>query len=611
MAIGLALMSAMSLASAVSFGGVFGVFAAGVGIWIWRAVDAQLVAVQLANLAGQEITRGKLDEAEELIAHIPRHGYIGTIPRAVGLLRALIAIHRGNAADAVAAATIATDPKLGLLQHAFKQMQRAQGHSYRALAEVGLGETARAEQDAAAAEAFAEAPPDAIARARLVKALVMSRAGKHDDVAVYLRDNGNLFSEHLAPHERSLVRAVARMTQRRKRSVYREPARPVNEAEPTRVAGWIALVAPEAASFADEERPLAERLEALAAPPQEPAAMQAIAAGRGRAAATTPGKKKPIAWMLLLWVVLIVMFLTIWQFLTPTETSSGPVEPPPPETFFESAMISGMPFLFLALMAGLFAIPFARVAAAQRRQMSAARAAALGDVATARVAYEELTKNKQATIAAASWLALGKLSAKEAAFPTAVEAYERGIARIDAQPMARAAASDLLVPALLGELAVAKAAAGRIAEADGELAMLMRQCPQFPGLASTHARVRLVRALRMGDLASAAAVARERTAELPMPRREELLGDLALAATGVVSEDERERLESELGDEVVARWIEAVAPRLRDTALGPARRARVAAAADEVTDAHDAAHADEVAPDAELARAAVMPRRST
>src|SRR5262249_12273791 len=71
---------------------------------------------------------------------------------------------------------------------------------------------------------------------------------------------------------------------------------------------------------------------------------------------------------------------------------------------------------------------------------------------------------------------------------------------------------------------------------------------------------------RSGDFAATAAIAHERPFELPIPRREELVADLALAATSHVSEDERERLESDLADPALRAWVDAVAPGLAQAA---------------------------------------------
>jgi hypothetical protein len=572
----LAVVGVLSLLSGGIVSGVLGLVAAAIGLWSWAKLDAQLVGVQLVNLASQEITRGRLDEAEHLMSLVPRRGSIGSVPRGVALIRTMIAMERGAPEDAVREATRGAGPKLGILLRAYKRSQRAKALSLRAFARVALGQTAEAEKDAAEAEAMEEALPDAIARARLVRVLIASRADRHDEVATILRNDGELLGEHLAPNERSLLRAVARMTQRRKRSVYREPAKPIEtDVEPNKLAGWIARIAPDAAAFADETRPIAERIDEPVAPPPAAAAL-AHQIARTRAAAATKVKKPRPALVAALWVVLIVLFLTIWQFLSTPVHVGAPVEIEP--TVGPSEIVTLFPVIFFVLFAAIVTRQIFSTKGAVKRSFLAARAAALGDRDAARAEYTRLAEHRLPGPSAAASLELAKLSYADVDLEAAITACERGLARLDAQPLVRANYSDVLVPSLVAELAVAKAATGRIAEADAELATLMREHAQFGLLASAHARVRLVRAARMGEIEAVAAVARERTAALPLPRREELLADLALAATTTVSEDERERLASELGDARLSKWIEAIAPGLRDRALGKAQRARIAEA---------------------------------
>jgi hypothetical protein len=110
------------------------------GLWWWRKFNAQLEGVQLVNLAVQETTRGRLEEADALLARIAPHAYVGALPRAVPILRALIALHRGKPEQAVPSATAATDTRLGIFLRPWKRGQRAQGFSLRALAHVALND---------------------------------------------------------------------------------------------------------------------------------------------------------------------------------------------------------------------------------------------------------------------------------------------------------------------------------------------------------------------------------------------------------------------------------------------------------------------------------------
>jgi hypothetical protein len=137
------------------------------------------------------------------------------------------------------------------------------------------------------------------------------------------------------------------------------------------------------------------------------------------------------------------------------------------------------------------------------------------------------------------------------------------------------------------ESAVAMAARGGLEDADAELAILCRDFPTYPRLSSSLLRVRLVRAMRSGDRDAACAIARSRTADLPLPYREDVLADLALASRGDATDEDLTRLDAELDDDAELRgWIDCVAPGLRDHPTGHGRRPRV--------------HADPVAEAAEI-----------
>ncbi|HEY8074591.1 MAG TPA: hypothetical protein VIF62_10780, partial [Labilithrix sp.] len=350
-----------------------------------------------------------------------------------------------------------------------------------------------------------------------------------------------------------------------------------------RVAELIAQIAPDAASFADDRDELAgPAAHALEAPVEDPRAMQAIAAGRAAAVAKTPTKSRAKR-TLALWGVLVVMFVAMWQFLTPTTASSPKHHVHADDATDVTWVVLYLPAVFLGTLAVAIAFSLVRQRRLTKRLVQAARAAALGDVATARAAYSTIANDRIPSVAGAAQLELAKLAARDADFATAIAACERGITRIAANATSRATTADILLPSLFGELAVAKASCGRAAEAETELAMLMKNHPMFALLASMHLRVRLVRAARAGDFAACAAIARERTNEMPMPRREELLGDLAIAAKSGASEDERWRLADEMGDLSVAKWIDAVAPGLRDAALA-STRARIAHAEEAVVE---------------------------
>ena len=149
----------------------------------------------LNNLAYERLTRGHVSEAEELLARIPaRLQTKGALARAVGVQRAMIALYRGDAEAAVAAATTATSRPYEFLDRDRQRMQDASAYALRALAHASLGREAEARADADRVDRSDMTTPEAIARAALARALVVSRTEGASGLARYfaagaLRDN--------------------------------------------------------------------------------------------------------------------------------------------------------------------------------------------------------------------------------------------------------------------------------------------------------------------------------------------------------------------------------------------------------------------------------------
>jgi hypothetical protein len=544
----------------------------GGALWLGRHYRAQLTAVKINNAAFQRMTRGQLDEAEALLASIPPRGSGGVVGRAMAGQRALIALERGNLDEAVRQATLGAKAWTGIANRSSAKSQRAGALGLRGLAYAAKGELAKAQADAEAAEAIGEATPEAVARAGVVRAIVLSRGGKHDELAAYLAANAPLLLEYAEPKERAIVRALSRMTRGAGKSVYREPAKPGDEDAPTKIASFVALLAPEAASFADDRRPIAATLDTAEAMPASAAHVNAILEVRARAARSVRSRSgtKVIG----LWLLLVFMFLAIWQFLTPAERHAPPPRATPAPVQVEADRAEGDNGSFAitlaggaVVMVGLVALVVLLRGRVARKLARAKRAAAVGDVDGARRTLWSLANHANALVGATANYELARIAARAGAFPDAVGFCEAGLRRV-AAPATRANASDILFPGLVTELAVAQAALGRTDESAAELAILAREFPDYAYLSAAQLRARLVAAARDEDWTAAARVACERTAELPIPRREELLADLAVAATSTTGDDERHRLASELADASLAHWIDAVAPRLRERALG-------------------------------------------
>ena len=106
------------------------------------------------------------------------------------------------------------------------------------------------------------------------------------------------------------------------------------------------------------------------------------------------------------------------------------------------------------------------------------------------------------------------------------------------------------------------AAQGKRAEAVAELALIEERYPAYALLDAARFRISLVDRARHGDFAGAARIA-DRSADLPLSVRDELLADLVRVVDG--GRDgaaiEVDRLRKELRADSVSRaWIEKVAP---------------------------------------------------
>jgi hypothetical protein len=147
--------------------------------------------------------------------------------------------------------------------------------------------------------------------------------------------------------------------------------------------------------------------------------------------------------------------------------------------------------------------------------------------------------------------------------------------------MLRAANSDILYPELIATRAYALAATARPAEAQAEMSLVAKECPAYVFQGRAQFRVALLAAVAAGDLGRARELAGSRTQELPLSLRDEMLVDLAVAATTTLSKDERARIDGELADDGELRaWIDIAAPGLRDRARAAACPVRVNADAD-------------------------------
>lgn len=541
--------------------GAFGLLAIG-----WGSYAARIGrAAQRTHAALQALTRGQVHEAAAHLDAIPaRAARRGSVKRAIAFQRTLIAFYRGDAAAAAQAIEPALGTKTSLLTHGHEHMQRTLALSVRALVRASMGETDRVHADVAEVLASPYASPEALSRVRIAEAVALARTnGGSDALAAHVRAHGALMLEHALPRERVLARAIRKMVHTRARSVYREPARPSDAETRDALGDWIASIAPEAAAFADEPSRLAERAEAPSVPAPTEAAAAAVAQARANAKPTARGPWRRLA---VLWAALVVLFLAVWQLLTPSPSSShgashAPVPPTDPTTMPLVTTLA-----FVAIVALVFARVIARGRGNERELFAVQRALAGGDIATATPILERLYRGPGLVAAQALWLRARHLE-QQAQFGEALAYCDRALATINAQPYGtRSAAALALTPSVLGQRATTLAALGREPEANAELATIAAQHGAFGHRAVFEQRVRLIAAVRRGDLDAARTIARQRTGELPIPLRDEMLADLVLAtAPQGASREEQERVDAELREgHMLSAWVDAIAPGLRD-----------------------------------------------
>lgn len=496
-------------------------------------------------------------------------------------IRALVALYDGRPEEAARDATAAIEAEPGLFTRAHEAEQIAAARAIRALAYAALGAAAEAKVDADAAESSVHATPEVIARARLVRALLASRAVYHEQaLRAYVDANAKLVLEHAVPRERALFRALRRMARSPHRGVYRQPGKVHDDRVPSKLASWIAVVAPEAAAYVEGDRVLADRVDEAPIESGVPSDVRALRSARASTSSGPRGRH----WLglgMVGWTALAIGALGVVQLLAfPLDASSSSLASAPAAPTTAGDVLAAA--LLVGIVVAVTCIVF--VSVAQRRQRALAiarRQVAVGERDRAIPALARLAMSAGALDAAAAGLELARIAASQADFAEAISRCDAAIARVSRPPM-RAAASVYLLPALMTESAVALASRGGLEDADAELAILGRDFPSFPYLASSQLRVKLVRAVRAGDRETACAAARARTAEMPLPYREDVLCDLLLASRDEVGEEDLARLDAELRDDgELRRWLDAVAPGLRDERGLQGRRARIAVQAAE------------------------------
>lgn len=530
----------------------------GLGLFVRQSGPAAQACNHALNLA----LAGKITEADERFAEADAQFSLGYVRRAIAVNRAWIALRRGDLDRAVELAGSAITRPVQWLSRIHDRSNINEARGIRAVALASLGDDVGAEKDIAAILASPLASPFALARAELSRALLLERAGDRGALGAHLAKNRRLLLEHTHPRERAIVRAYQRMLEAPASSVYRHGAArdPAPRDEPA-LSDWVAKLAPGAASFVRAE---STRVDAPGDRDREPpidVAPGVTALAKARFDAPS-GAKKGLR-VFALWALLIVMFLAIWQFLSPERQPHErvPVPVTPPVSGDSGELLATLfPGVIMVLVCGLVFFMIRR-SRPQDEQLRAAHAKlARGDEASALAIFTKLSSGLPA-MAGQALLALATEMERTGDLRSAETLCDRGISR--ALEVATVA-SDYLLPGLFAEHAVIFAAQGKRAEAAAELALIEERYPAYALLDTVRFRIALVDRARHGEFAAAARIA-ERSADLPLTVRDELLADLVRVVAGAdeaaSAGGEVDRLRKELrGDSVSRAWIEKVAP---------------------------------------------------
>ncbi len=516
------------------------------------------VGAALAMAALDRAARGRFGEARALLDAISKKVLSSYVGMMVDTQRAALALYEGDLETTVTEAT--RGARIGKRLDALKRIHQGSALSLRAVALAGLGRKEEALADIAATRSARYRQGSFVARASLAEAMLFARERDLESLGRVLREDGPLLFGATSPRERMVARALSRLVAAKKVSVYREPAKR-EEQELDENASWVARLAPEAAAYA--------RAPQLGAQLEAPEAIDPrVIAGADRSA---PKAKRPVKRVLALWVTLIVMFLAIWEFLTP----SGPTREAQVTPVASGVAWAGSTLLMVLAIFGFTAglIAF-RVARGRKLLVELSQSMELrqrGQHEEAKAAFTRLAKSKVPLVAPQAHRELASIAIAEGDFETAKSHAEAGISGTRATPATLALSRPVLLPQLHGVLAFALAASGRDRRAAQELADLPKLFPAYPYLARDTFSARLAGLAATGKLHEAAAMARERPADLPLSMQEELLCDaLRLHAGDVLPEGERERIQLDLHDDRgAARCVARLAPTL-------ASRSRVA-----------------------------------
>ncbi len=525
-----------------------------VGAVVALAVGFQRVVAaarrhNVAILASRaDLEAGRFEAAERAVEGLSR-SRLPQFRRTYHAQRAEIAARSRDRDEALARVDGAVEAPVGWFFRGSQRRIALAAQGLRAFLRASAGDEAGAREDIAALRADPEAAPGELARAALAEALLLDRAGDRAGLRALLARSRSLLLAAAPLRERALLRAYEAMLEASPTSVYRQQGdRPAPGDEAAAITAWVACYAPNAAPFVRAGAVHAGGKGIQAEAPSDEA-RRLLAASRSSDVKEKQGLKA-----IGLWTVLVLMFVGVWGWLVP---SVGPR--------FQGPLVAGGTFL---LLFGLAVRQIRRTRREARHLNRVARAVNAGDLdrAAAALAVEPkapLQRAQTAHLRAEVALRRGEMSEALAHCDRAfslLALFQGGKVRAPVAPARGQKPAWDLHRLIAAQRAFALAALGRGDEAWAEI-----EWAQGLPEALSIFRVALLGRLVAGDFAGAARVFERREPAMPLPARDEVLGELARFAgrTSARSPAEAARLRAELRhDPDLARWIEAVSPGL-------------------------------------------------
>ena len=185
--------------------------------WNFRRLRHMEVGSALVSAAVDRMQRGRLDEARYLLDAVAPNAHGSVVDQSVAILRARLALYRGNAEEAVAFAT--SGVREGRRLDILGLQSRDAALSVRAVALAALGRAEEARLDAKRVWEARYPTGLTLSAVALSEAISLARAGDFDALQTRLREDRALLFGATTPHERRMARALARLCASRSMSV--------------------------------------------------------------------------------------------------------------------------------------------------------------------------------------------------------------------------------------------------------------------------------------------------------------------------------------------------------------------------------------------------------